>query len=297
MKAELLKIIEVENELGEGVLWDNRTNSIWWTDIERCKIYCYQMTADNLTSYDTPERLCSFGFTDDVNWLIAAFETGFAFFKPSSGELNFVHEKFSKTSGIRFNDGRVGPDGSFWVGAMVENTKLNTHDLDGLYCLDKDLNLKHHFSGVEISNAICWSPDASQMYFADSPTQKIQVFDFNSQKSTLSNARVFVETSGHVYPDGAVTDADGNVWNAQWGGSKTVCYSPEGQEIFTLNMPVSQPTCTAFGGEGGQLLFVTSARQNLSKSDLVAQPNAGNLFIYKTDAYGGVVHKFKGQRP
>ena len=132
------------------------------------------------------------------------------------------------------------------------------------------------------------------MYFADSSAKTIWAFDVDGATGAIQNRRIFVELSDEAGPDGAVTDEKGYLWNAQWGGSRVVRYSPEGGVDFTLELPVSQPSCTAFGGPDGDLLFVTTARENLTQEQISTEPKAGNLFIYQTNVKAAPTPIFGG---
>lgn len=289
MKVELVDIIRCRNTLGEGVLWDARSQSLWWTDIEESALYRYRPKTGSLQKIPTPERLASFGFIAGTHLLIAAFASGFAFFDPYSGDVDWITRPLAEKSGIRLNDGRVDGAGRFWCGTVTETSGPT----GVLYCLHGDGRLSENMHGIRIANTICWSPDTTRMYFADSPQHKIDVHDFDVATGLMSAPRTFAELEGGFEPDGAVTDAEGFLWNAQWGAGRIVRYSPDGGIDHILPLPVSQPTCLSFGGQNLDHLFVTSARKNLSALELEAQPLAGNLFIFKTSTRGTTATGFK----
>jgi sugar lactone lactonase YvrE len=124
------------------------------------------------------------------------------------------------------------------------------------------------------------------MYHADSPTHQIRAYDFDPNTASISNPRVFAKVESPVEPDGACTDAEGNLWNAQWGGSRVRCYSPDGALLQQIDLPVSQVTCVAFGGPELSWLFVTSARVGLSDEQLAQEPGAGDVFVYDAGTKG-----------
>ena len=296
MKVKLLHTIPVANGLGEGVLWDPREGAFWWTDIDNSTLHRFELDGEKHDTFKTPERLTAFGFTDTLGVFVAGFESGFAFFTPETGEVDWIGKPFAGIKGLRVNDGRVDPKGRFWCGTMAEDGNDATIREGSLYRLDDQLHVSAYLSSIHIANSICWSPDGSLMYFADSPTQRIRCFDFDLENGSLSSVHTFATTQGNIYPDGSITDKDGYVWNAQWGGGQVVRYTPGGDVDFTLKVPASQPTCAAFGGENLDLLAVTSATQGLSDARLKDDPEAGHLFIYKVDAQGLPSTHFKGKR-
>lgn len=287
MKVELIDRIKVGNTLGEGVIWDRHTEAIWWTDIQESRLYHYNPTSKKLGYHDTPERLCSFGFTDHEDWLIAAFENGFAQYNPEKNIINWLSKPQEQYNHIRFNDGRVDRQGRFWSGTMVENDEGGT-ERGRLYRLDMNEKCSSVplLEDILISNSLCWSPDSDKMYFADSANNRIDVYDFDPALGIPTNGKPFARTNDDVFPDGSTVDQDGFLWNAQWGGNRVVRYSPNGVIDYILNVPVSQPTCVAFGGPDLSWLFVTTAKDGLDDNQLANEEFAGDLLIYKTDTKG-----------
>lgn len=293
---ELVRTIDVGNVLGEAVLWNDRRRSVWWTDIQNSRLFEYDLQADAMQSWDMPHRVACFGFLDDDDRLIVAFDHGIAFFHPPSGATEWLVGPDALDDGLRFNDGKVDPMGRFWVGTMVEDPAVAVGS-GALYCLHPDYGLLERINDVEISNGLCWSPEGTVMYHADSPKGSIQAYRFDPDSGVLSEPGLFATVADSVHPDGSTVDADGGVWNAQWGGGRVVRYGPDGRESLVIELPVRQPTCVAFGGEDLDLLFVTSARVGLSKERLAVEPNAGNVFIYRTNARGLPANRFKASSP
>lgn len=282
MQTTLVHVVEVGNTLGEGVLWDDLRQRVWWTDIQERVLYRYDPAQDTLEKFRLPERLCSFGFVEGSDRIVAAFESGIAFYHPESDQLDWIARPLLGAGKVRFNDGRVDRRGCFWPGSMVEGAGEPTGKL---YCLQKG-QLQEHLQGISISNSVCFSPDARHLYFADSPRLTIHRYDMNPGSGELSNRAIFAQTPPGAFPDGSNVDSEGYLWNAQWGASRVVRYATDGSVSGSIELPVTQPTCVAFGGAGLDHLFVTSAREDLSASALSLQPMAGHLFIFRVSAKG-----------
>jgi sugar lactone lactonase YvrE len=281
---EPIKIIRVGNTLGEGVLWNVETQSLWWTDIEERCLYRYTWSSQSLTRLTTPERLCSFGFVHGSDRLIAAFESGFALYDPIDGATAWLARPEAGRFGLRLNDGRVDRQGRFWAGSMAE-TAARAGEAN-LYCVDEAGHAHRREGGITISNGICWSPDSSTFYFADSPRRTIWQYAFDAASGDISDRRVFAETPEGALPDGANVDAEGFLWSAQWGAGRVVRYAPDGRIDRILEVPDSQPSCVAFGGPDLDLLFVTTARDGLKESVLKREINAGDVFVYNVGVAG-----------
>lgn len=289
----LLDIIPCQNILGEGVQWNHRDQSVWWTDIQGSKLYRHQPSTQELQQWSTPERVGCFAFVQRDSRLLVAFDSGFAWLDLPTGHCEWIARPESGVPGNRFNDGRVDRQGRFWAGSLVEEA-LSKNQQAALYCLDHRQSVRRHLTGLKISNSLCWSPDSSKLYHADSPGHCIQVYDFEPVAGTLANPRVFASLPDNMEPDGACIDAEGYLWNAQWGGSRVVRYAPDGSIDRLLQLPVTQPTCVAFGGPDMDWLLITSARKGLSAQALAAQPEAGSVFIYQTDVQGLPENWYRG---
>lgn len=286
----LIRTIPVANTLGECILWDDRTGCLWWTDIQQSRLYRYHYASAERTSIACPERLCAFGFIENDHRLVAAFATGFALFDPDTADLRWLYRPEQAYRGTRFNDGRVDREGRFWSGTMVENAN-DARDAAGrpatgsLYRISAATQ-QQIFGGIAISNSLCFSPDGRVLYFADSPSREIRAYDLDPERGEPGAGRRFAEVAGDGVPDGSTIDADGCLWNAQWGGAKIVRYTGAGAVDCVLDLPVSQPTCVCFGGPELDLLFVSTAREGLGEAGLEAEPDAGDVLVYSTPFTG-----------
>ncbi len=289
VQATLVDVLEVGNTLGEGVLWDDIGQRVWWSDIQERLLYRYEPVQRVLEKFELPQRLGSFGFVANSDAIIGAFESGFAFYHPKSGQLDWLARPQHAASNLRFNDGRVDHSGRFWAGSMVEGQGEPTGQL---YCL-RNGRIETRLRGIAISNGLCFSPDGRYLYFADSPSLRIHRFDIDPVNGALSNRQVFAQTPPREYPDGSAVDREGHLWTAQWGASRVVRYAPDGSISASIDLPVTQPTCIAFGHAALDHLFVTSAREELSAAALSSQPQAGHLFIYKTNIKGNPEPRYR----
>lgn len=284
---ELVEIIRVENILGEGIVWDVPAQCIWWTDIHGRHLYRHSWPSTAAPRvYELPERLCSFGLRDGQAGLVAAFESGIALFYPETGRTEWLMRLPAMAAKVRFNDGRVDRQSRFWCGTMVEDQRDLRSRLGQLFCVETDGTVTCRLDGIMISNGICWNVESTRFYFADTPRREIHEFDFDAATGAIANRRVFVKTPEGAYPDGADIDSEGFMWSAEWAGGRIVRYSASGAIDRTVGVPVSQPTCVAFGGPKLRHLFVTSAREHLSDQALAKEPQAGNVFVFEGEVIG-----------
>jgi L-arabinonolactonase len=279
-----IDIFSVANIVGEGILWDSRRLVLWWTDIQGRRLYRYDWTHATLQAFDTPERVGSFGLIAGSERLITAFASGIALYDATRQSVDWLAPSEALAPGLRFNDGRVDRRGRFWSGTMVEGEPRTASAC--LYSVDDTREVRCHLRGIQISNGLCHSPDGTRLYFADSPTRTILVYELLEPDGLLGPPKLFAQTPEGAFPDGATVDADGCMWSAHWGAGCIVRYTPDGRIDRTLHVPTRQPSCVCFGGPDLDVLCVTSAREGLDASALRAEPNAGDVFLYRTGAQG-----------
>lgn len=284
VQTEPVGAIPCQCTLGEGPVWDERLSRLWWTDIQEGRLHYWDWDRRKSGWFDCPERLGSLGLTDDPDWLVCAFASGFALFHPESTGLRWLERPEEAYRGIRFNDGRVDRQGNFWAGSMVEDESLTNGALGSLYRLTPDAALTRQIDGIVIPNSIAWSPEGQWMWFADSTEGVIRRYAHDVHSGSLAKPIDFARLPKGSSPDGSDVDAEGALWNAEWGGSCLTRYARDGSQRIAL--PVSQPTCIAFGGPELDHIFITSAREGLDNDQLNAEPEAGNVLILKTSVTG-----------
>lgn len=287
VEVELSRVIPAANGLGECILWDEAVGTVLWTDMPGRRLYTHDPETGSTVHLEFGEDLCSFGFIEGSDDLVCAFQSGIAIVDRVSGDRKWLY-RLPDADVLRLNDGRVDRQGRFWVGSMVANEGNRlTNGISGeLYCLSANGEVRSHLRGIRVSNSLCWSPGGEVLYFGDSPLREIYAFDFDAHSGTLSNRRVFARTPGGTVPDGSTVDAEGYVWNAEWGKGRVVRYAPDGTVDTTVRLPVSHITCVAFGGPDLADLYVTTARYGLSDEALLEEPQAGDVFVFSTSVRG-----------
>ncbi len=278
--GDLITTLNVSNQLGEGVQWNDKSQTIWWTDIESNLIYCYSVVSNKFVEFHMPDRVGCFSFTDNDEQLIVGFAKGIALFNIKNGQLDWLAKPEDNIKGNRFNDGRTDRQGRFWSGTMVEY-QVDTHQQASLYFINDKQECQKVFEQIQISNSLCWSPDSLTMYHADSPSREIYQYSFDPISARVSNKKLFATSEKGSFPDGSCVDSQGYLWNAQWGGGRVVRYHPNGEINLVLHLPISQPTCVTIGGSALDWLIITSAKQDLDPEQLKKEPLAGSLFIYQ----------------
>jgi sugar lactone lactonase YvrE len=268
--------------LGESPLWDEHAQCLYWLDIRRPALRRLCPATGQVESWPLPGLAGSIALTDDHRLLVALPEK-IVLFDPANGEMTAFVEPPTQLDGHRFNDGRCDARGRFWVGSMHNVTRAP----EGvLYCLEGSGPLVPVRTGVCIPNSLAFSPDGRTMYFADSLRYSIFAYDYDLATGAMGNERVFAASTAPAFADGSAVDAEGFLWNAQFNGGQLVRYAPDGRIDLVLPLPVQRPTCCAFGGPDLDLLYITTASQNMSEADLQAEPLAGALLVIQVGVRG-----------
>jgi sugar lactone lactonase YvrE len=216
--------------------------------------------------------------------LIVAIKSGIYDFNLESGALTALAQPESDKPDNRFNDGRCDRNGRFWAGTMCDVAR---EPLGSLYRLDPDGACTYHFNEIIVPNSIAWSPNNRTMYFADTYKKTIWTFDYDHEAGAVSNRRLFQDMQDRAgRPDGSAVDSEGCLWNCEYAGGRVVRYTPDGRIDQTIQMPVDNPTCCAFGGSDLRTLYVTSARQRLTPEQLAEKPLTGSVFAVRTGVSG-----------
>ena len=189
---------------------------------------------------------------------------------------------------IRMNDGGCDPEGRFYCGTMAY---AETPGAGALYRFDPDGRVEVTLRDVTISNGLQWNRAGDAVFYADTPTGRVDRFDFDPESGAFTGRRTFAEIVGGGYPDGMAIDVDDGIWVALWGGSAVHRYGSDGRLDLVVDLPVSNVTACAFGGPESQTLFITTSRQGLGPED---QPEAGAVFRYDAGVAGAPQHAYAG---
>jgi len=261
-------------ELGEGPGYDPASDTAWWFDIPAKLLFLHRVAQDRIERIPLPVAASAMAVTADGRQLLLA-EDGLYFRDPATGALTLHLPLEADNPRTRSNDARVHPCGAFWIGTMGWGSEPRAgawyHYLNG--------RIRRLWSGVTIPNAACFSPDGRIAYFTDTPTGRImQVQTDPATGLPLAAPQPFVaDLEGP--PDGAVTDAAGNLWVALWGRGRVAGIAPDGQRIGAFDLPVANVTCPAFVGRDGRTMLVTTARHGMTAPEIAASPHAGASWL------------------
>jgi len=268
--------------LGEGPTYDIRTGTAWWFDILEGRLFEAHLASGRIKVHRLGRMASALAGIDAARQLIAA-EDGLYIRNIADGAMALYCALEADNPHSRSNDGRVHPSGTFWISTMGRQAEPRA---GAIYALHRGEILRL-FPGITVPNAICFSPDGSIGYFADTAEKTLYRVSLD-QRTGLPRGvpEVLLHHSGIGGPDGAVVDADGQIWNARWGGSCIDVYSPAGAHLRSLHVPALQSSCPAFVGTDLSRLLVTSAWQGMDEAARAADPEHGRTFLLHAAARG-----------
>jgi len=286
-------VLDAQAMLGECPLWSAAEQKLYWVDISaRASNRFDPLTGENQRWTMPYEPGCIALAAADG--LVAALRDGFYRFFPADGRLEKVADAPFDTASMRFNDGRCDAAGRFWAGAIFEP---RTAERASVYCLERG-KLRRGWgpdeaAGVKVSNGLAFTADSRRVFQSDTPNHVIYQFSFDLQAGTVGERREFArvpDSRGAAdyggRPDGAAIDSVGNYWSAQYEGSRVLRYSSAGEVTGIVYVPSQRVTMVAFGGPDLRTLYITTAREGATPSELLSDPHAGGIYACEVAVAG-----------
>lgn len=277
-------LVNLQAIVGESPVWSPHDQCLYWVDIISQKLYVYEPKRGTNQAFSMPDMITTVALRQEGGLLIC-LRKQIALFDIKTQALTPLFTVEEERADHRFNDGKVDCMGRFWVGT------INMHEpTDGscrLYCLQSQNDLHVAMEDIVFSNGLCWNPDNTLFYHAETFKKTIFVYDFDAKKGQLSHKRPFVtlgEEEG--IPDGLSIDAKGGVWCAHFGGSCLVRYDTQGQQTDKVDLPIAHVTNGVFGGPDLDTLFITSGCEQIPPDQRKNYPEAGGLFAVKVPYRG-----------
>jgi len=283
MKAE--QLTEPAAYHGEGPLWDENAGVLRWVDMLNGDILT--LAAAGTIDRMHVGKVAAAMRPRAAGGLVVAVEHGFVLID-RDGQTGPERTAFTDPA-CRMNEGGVDRQGRFLCGSMAYD---QTSPRGAFYRYGPGGDISQVFGDVTISNGVAWSADGEQMFYIDTPTHRVDVFDYDAAAGTPSGRRPVVHVDpDHGVPDGMALDAEGGMWVAVHGGHAVHRYTTDGKLDAVIEVPPSQVTSCTFGGENLDTLYITTSRENLPPD---AEPQAGAIFHATPGVRGLPVGTFAG---
>lgn len=275
--------------VGESPLWEPNESTLYWIDIADLAIHRLHSESRKHDRWSLPSEPGCIARRDGGG-LVVAMRSGLAFLDTASGALISFADVPYDPSQIRFNDGRCDAAGRLWAGTLFDSRKRAG---GSLFCIEhgkiRDLGIP-----ATVSNGIAFSTDNRTLYRADTTAHRISAYDFDLNNGKVGNGRLFHQFSADKNadyggrPDGAAIDSEGAYWVAMYEGGKILRFSPTGEVLRELILPVRCPTMLAFGGPDLRTMYVTTASHNRPASEIKQFPLSGYLLELQVEVPGRI---------
>lgn len=285
--------LDSQSRLGEGPIWYAPKQLLYWVNIMDNEVHVYNPATGQDRTINVGQYVGTV-VPRQSGGVMLALHHGFFALDLETEQLTLIADPEAALPNNRFNDGKCDPAGRFWAGTMPMGADRSP--VANLYCLDTDLSVRQMVDKVTVSNGIVWSLDCQTMYFIDTPTGRVDAFDYDLESGNIANRRAAITLPpGMGFFDGSTLDAEGMLWIAHWGGSRITRWNPvSGQLLQTIEIPAPQVTACAFSGPNLDRLYITTARNNLDEATLAQYPHAGSLFVVEPGVQGLEAFEFKG---
>lgn len=272
--SEVRVAVRARATLGEGPVWDAASARLVWVDILASRIHWYDPATGHEAVMATEQHVGS-ALPRQGGGLVVNLRDGVGLYD-ADGAFRWLHRE--PVPGRRANDAAVDAAGRLWAGTMRYDEAAGGGTLRRVA---PDGTVTPVLDDVAVSNGTDWSPDGKLMYYVDSPTRRIDVFDVDVAGDGLVGGRrpFAVIEDGAGYPDGLTVDADGCVWVALWEGGAVRRYTPDGELDRVVEVPARRATACAFGGPDLSDLYITTATVGLDAAALAGQPLAGSVLV------------------
>ncbi len=284
--------------LGEGPFWDWKRKLLYWIDGFGCKVFVFDPETGKNRAIDAGTYVGCVAPAQNGN-LVVSLQDGFYSLNLETETFTLLANPEKAIERNRFNDGKVDHSGRFWSGSMSMDENGGVCDFEptgALYRMNPDLTVSKAVDGVTLSNGLSWSPDDSTFYYIDTPTMRVDAFDYESGSGALSNRRAVVNfPAGEGVPDGMAVDEDGMLWIGHYAGGRISRWNPaSGDKLEEIIVPAKNVTCCAFGGDELRDLYITTARVQTTEEELRRFPEAGGLFRVRVKTGGLPGNYFAG---
>jgi xylono-1,5-lactonase len=281
-EQEPTPVWELEAELGEGPVWVERDQALWFVDIKKQQVHRFDPKSGSRRSWDSPGQV-GFILPAQGGGFVAGLQSGLYRFDELSGDFELIVEVEPELPTNRLNDGVVDPAGRLWFGTMDNGEKAKS---GAFYCFHEGRLTRTGLHRIAITNGPAVSPDGKLLYCVDTLKGTIDVADIHDDGS-LGDSRPFVRIDAREgHPDGPTIDANGYLWISLYAGWEARRYAPSGEMVESIRFPVANVTKIAFGGDGLRTGFATTARQLLSAEAIAKQPLIGALFEFSVNVPG-----------
>jgi sugar lactone lactonase YvrE len=287
-------LLDIRCGLGESPVWDDRRELLFFVDAISPAIHAVRLDGTGLQTWPMPKPVGSIGLAESGRLIVALWHD-LVLFDPDTGGLTQFAKLADEPDTNRLNDGKVGPDGAFWVGTIV--LSMPRRPVGSLYRLTGNGQVERKATGYGVSNGLAFSPDGGTMFHSDSFSKVLSIDRWTLDPTTgeiAGRTRIAVLDQKTGFPDGAACDVDGHYWSAGVFGGRLNRFTSTGVLIASYPVPVPAPTMPCYCGPDLRTLVLTSLRESSGAIKIAPNPQSGSLFVARAPAAGTPVGRMQG---
>jgi sugar lactone lactonase YvrE len=293
-------VLDARAELAEGPLWDVERRVLWWVDINAGRVHRFDPATGSDSVIEIGRAVGCVALRLDAALVVAAAEALLTL-NPETGAAEILARFEPGPVALRCNDGKCDPQGRFWIDRLALDRAVGASSLVRYGGPGPEVASRFEtvLRGLTIPNGLDWSADGKRMFFVDSPSRVISVFDFDERIGGIGGGRSFVRVDDSLglpasaVPDGLTLDSEDCVWVAVWGGGCVLRFAPDGSLLDRIDVPVARVSSCAFGGADLTDLFITTAWEGATPDELAAEPAAGGIYRARPGVRGRSARRFR----
>jgi sugar lactone lactonase YvrE len=291
--TEFKPLNDVRCEIGESPVWDARRGALWFCDIARHAVHRVEIATGDHREWNFPTEVGSIGLAESGR-IIVALRDVVGLFDPDSEDFTEIAVVERDRRDTRLNDGKVGPDGAFWVGTQDDSGRPVRSPIASLYRVTADGKVEKKVEGLITSNGLAFTKDGRTMFHSDSSGRWIDRWEMNPETGEISGRKRIAEMTEETgRPDGGATDIEACYWSAGVSAARINRITRDGRVLATYPIPVAAPTMPCFAGEDMRTLYVTSLRFGRAPEKLEEFPMTGLVMVGRSPVAGTPVSRFR----
>lgn len=291
MHHEISLVVDERFEVGESPVWNAQTGELLWCDVLRGAIHALHVDSDQRRCWQMGEPVGSFGLCKSGR-LVVALVSDIVLLDPETGARDrLAHIDHARTN-MRLNDGKVGPDGAFWVGSL--HPDAGNTPLGALYRIAPSGEVRQVAEGIAVSNGLAWNAQADLLFHADTRGDLwIDCWDFDPTDGTTRNRRRFSDAGDTIgRADGGACDRAGAYWSCAPWANRINRFDVSGNLVDWIDLPIFRPTAACFGGHDMRTIFVTSLSFGVDHDALSRFPKCGAIVSFRANIPGVEIAQF-----
>ncbi len=284
-------IFDIQATHGEGPVWDEKNNTLYWVDIPEGCYYKGQLGQEKASVFPVGQDLGVLALREEGG-IVMAVRDGFGFYDEKTQQLQLLDPSPEQDNAlVRFNDGAVDLFGRFLAGTMAYD---EVSCLGKLFSLAPDRQWTPLEHDLYITNGMAWTSDGQRFFMIDTLQHCVFVYDYDGDTGLISNRKPYITFADNIYPDGMCMDSEDGFWIAFYGMGKVIHFDSQGVQVEEIIVPAPHTTSCCFGGENLQTLLITTSRRDLNAQQRLAYPLAGRTFSIETRTKGKIEPRFRG---